>query len=263
MLVAHANGFHGRVYAPLAAELSDFRHLAFDFRGHGDSSTSDDLTYDWERFADDVLAVVDALEASLGAMPDDAGWLRGFGHSLGGAALLLAEERRPGTFASLFVYEPIVFPHDRAPEQINRALVRGAKRRRESFESFDAALANFAFKAPLDVLAPEALRAYVEHGFAENGDGSVAIKCPGAIEARIYALAPHRATFDGLTGVSCPVSVGCGADLGHGPSAFAPAIVERLPRGSLVRFRGLGHFGPLEDPARVATAARTALLAVA
>ena len=43
---------------------------------------------DWDGFADDVLAVVDAWGRSTD--------LVAVGHSKGGAALLLAEQRRPG-----------------------------------------------------------------------------------------------------------------------------------------------------------------------
>ena len=54
------------------------------------------------------------------------------------------------------------------------------------FGSRDEAYENFAGKPPLNVLAPDALRAYVDHGFADQPDGTVRLKCRGENEARIY-----------------------------------------------------------------------------
>src|SRR5579872_6944966 len=87
LLLAHATGFCAAVLAPLAARLADrFHCIAFDERAHGLSDRPADEDFGWYGFAADVLAVVDhlGLEQPLG-----------FGHSCGGAALLLAEETRP------------------------------------------------------------------------------------------------------------------------------------------------------------------------
>ena len=89
LLIAHANGFCGGAYGPLARDLAEHRHVwALDFRGQGRSTPPEDLDFDWEGLADDVLAVVD----DLGGGPLDV-----VGHSMGGAGLLRAEVLRPGT----------------------------------------------------------------------------------------------------------------------------------------------------------------------
>ena len=141
---------------------------------------------DWDGFADDVLAVVDAWGVDE---------LVAVGHSKGGAALLLAEQRRPGTFRA-----PVPVRADRVPGRRRTALRRtavrdvpvggaeqsvdrtahgadqpagGGPRRRATFASCDAAYDNYASKPPLSVLDPAALRAYVDHGFADQPDGTV------------------------------------------------------------------------------------------
>ena len=48
--------------------------------------------------------MIEALEL------DAEGPLFGFGHSMGAAALLMAEPRRPGLFAGLVCYEPVIYP---------------------------------------------------------------------------------------------------------------------------------------------------------
>ena len=104
VLIAHATGFHGMVWAPLATRLADrFRLYALDFRGHGDSLPPRSGDFSWTGFADDVAAVVDGLGLDRPF---------GLGHSKGGAALLLAEQHRPGTLRSMYLFEPIVFPTD-------------------------------------------------------------------------------------------------------------------------------------------------------
>jgi pimeloyl-ACP methyl ester carboxylesterase len=252
LVLAHANGMHGRAYAPLAEHLSRCRILAPDFRGHGDTLVANGLDYDWEGFGDDIAAVVDGLD--LGSA------LLGFGHSMGGAALLMVEQRRPGTFEALYLFEPIVFPPGgpSLPDDEN-PMVAGALRRKQEFPSYEDALANFSEKAPLAGLDPSALRAYVEHGFAPGPDGAVHIKCAGEVEAQIYRMGPHHRTFDRLGDVACAVTVACGRADEPGPANYAPLVVEQLACGNLERFDHLGHFGPLEDPHAVGEAVRISL----
>ncbi len=260
LLLAHATGFHGRVWEPVAAHLRDFHVYSLDFRGHGDSAVPEGTSFEWEHFGDDVLAVVDAL-----AERDDNDFaghgLLAAGHSKGGASLLLAEQKRPGTFAALYLYEPVVFPGPPPSGDGPNPLAAGALKRREVFDSHDAAYENFASKPPLDVLHPEALRAYVDHGFASQPDGTVRLKCRPASESAVYTMGSQHSAWAHLDDVRCPVTVAMGADAPFTPASFAPAIVERLPHGRLEQHPDLGHFGPLEDPAAIAAAIRAALTA--
>lgn len=251
VLLVHATGFHGYVWAPLAAHLHVRRALAPDLRGHGDSTPPAGGDFRWEGFADDVLAVVDAL---------DLAGCAAVGHSKGGAALLLAEQRRPGTFRALYLYEPVVMPTEAATTSSGaNPLAEGARRRRPVFASRQSAYDNFAGKPPFSALDPEALRAYVDHGFDDQPDGSVRLKCEPEHESRVYSMGPRHRAFDHLHAVGCPVTVARGGFTDFGPAAFADAIVGALPRGRLEVFEHLGHFGPLERPAEVAAAVEQAL----
>ncbi len=254
ILLCHATGFHGMVWAPLARHLDGFVAYAPDLRGHGDSPAPPDGDMDWNGFADDVLAVVDAMAAH----GIDVGSLVAAGHSKGGAALLLAEQRRPGTFAAIYCYEPVVMPpavRDAigAAEAGPNPLAEGALRRRATFASREEALANYSSKPPFSALDPEALRAYVDHGFADQPDGTITLKCRPEIESAVYRMGAAHDAFDHLGEVRCPVTIGVGEIDGMGPAAGAAAVAAALPHGRLVEFPDLGHFGPLEDPARIAT----------
>ncbi|MGI8662453.1 MAG: alpha/beta fold hydrolase [Acidimicrobiales bacterium] len=249
LLLAHATGFHGRMYQPMvdAGLVERFRCFAPDLRGHGDSAATPAQVSDWNRFGTDVLAVVDQLERQNAR-------LYGFGHSMGGAALLMAELLRPGTFAALWLFEPIVAPPSSVSSEGPNPMAEAAARRREVFESVAAAIANYASKPPLDVFTPEAMAAYVEHGFASQPDGTVRLKCRGAVEAATYRGAGTQRTFDRLGEIACPVVVGVGAPVSAGPSAFAAAAAAAMPHGSVERFEHLTHFAPQQAPAELAGA---------
>jgi pimeloyl-ACP methyl ester carboxylesterase len=249
-LLCHATGFHGLVWAPYAAALGGgFERWSIDFRAHGASVVAEGQALDWTGFCQDVLTAVDGLD-----LP--AGQILGIGHSMGGAALLLAEQERPGTFAGLYLFEPIAPPIGAFPTTPtgSNPLADGAARRRATFPSAAEALANYAAKPPLDRLRADALHAYVRHGFVPDGeDGAVRLACRPADESQVYRGAPSHSAFGRLGEVGCPVVIATG-DEPFGPALFAPPIADALPHGRLERFAQLGHFGPLEAPDRVAAA---------
>ena len=247
LLFCHATGFHGRVYRAVAEELPHRRCIALDFRGYGDS-TEQDGELRWEGFADDVLAVIDAM-----GLHD----VQAVGHSKGGAALLLAEQARPGTFDRLVCFEPIVFPGPppgTEPGDEN-PLAAVTRRRREHFDSYEEAIERFGSKPPLGSLRPDVLDDYVRHGFRPAEGGGVTLKARREHEASTYDTGSQHRAFDHLADVSCPVLVVHGGDGGF-PALVAPTIVETLPQGTLRPMTDLGHFGPLEDPVAVADVVR-------
>ena len=243
VLLVHATGFHGLVWEPLAAHVTGFHRFSVDMRAHGDSTAPLGRPLDWEGFADDVLAVVDAL----GLKNPHA-----VGHSKGGAALLLAEERRPGTFSSIYCWEPVVMPPEIAiGHQPDNPLSNGARRRRPTFASHDEAYENYASKPPFSGLDPVALRAYVDHGFAPTDEGTVTLKCLPDNEADVYAHGTAHQAFASLGLVRCPVTIAVGVE-DSVPAIFGRPIADALPAGRIESFPELGHFGPLENPRLVA-----------
>jgi len=256
LLLAHATGFCGAVLGPLAARLADrHRCIVFDMRGHGASDRPPGGDFGWYGFAGDVLAVVDHLGLD-GAT--------GFGHSCGGAALLLAEQSRPGTFAALYCFEPIVLAADtpHTPTLEGNPLSAGARRRRETFGSRDEALANFSTKAPFDQLRPDVLAAYVDNGFGPDAEG-IRLRCRREDEARIYGHSLAHDAYAHLHEIGCPVTLACGAETDAiGPETLR-CFARRLAESQVEVFSDLGHFGPLEDPETVARSVGSSLNRVA
>jgi pimeloyl-ACP methyl ester carboxylesterase len=246
LLLAHATGFHGRVWLPVAATLRDRYHCwSFDSRGHGDSAPAPDGSYAWEGFGRDVLAVV----AGLGLEQPGA-----VGHSCGGAALLLAEEAEPPTFSALYCYEPVVPITEGAPSELptDNPLAAGARRRRQVFASRAAACDNYAAKPPFTSFDPAALEAYVEWGFHDLADGTVELACARETEARIYEQAWCHRAFQHLDQVSCPATLASGGRQAHFGIEVTAVMAARLVGPATVEVHDqLGHFGPMERPAEI------------
>jgi len=258
LLLAHATGFHAMVFAELARQLP-FRSYALDLRAHGCSRAAGTWEGAWAGFASDVLTVVHGL-----------GLRRpyGFGHSCGGAALVLAEEAEPGTFRHLYCYEPIIPPLlDPMPPSYYHALAAGALKRRERFASKAEALANYSTKPQLSSLDPAVLAAYVEHGFEEGPDGTVHLRCRPADEARTFANSMSHDAFRNLPLVACPVDLACGGLTDSFGEVVVQAIHARFGehqgRSRVTVFESLDHFGPLERGDLVGSAVTEAFAAPA
>jgi pimeloyl-ACP methyl ester carboxylesterase len=249
-LLAHATGFCGLALRPLAAHLARLdpgaRVVAPDQRWHGATGGVDGAPVRWTSMAEDLVAVVDDLGGAVHAV----------GHSMGGAALVLAATARPAAFASLWLYEPVI------PSPELAALINGdtnpfagaAARRRPGFASPADALANFSSKPPMASFDPDALAGYVEGGFAPGPEGGVVLCCPPAVEAAVYRAASGDA-WAAAPSVTAPTVVARGAATGGGPAEWAERVAARLPAGTLAGFDDLGHFAPLEVPDRIAHAA--------
>lgn len=250
LLICHATGFHGRAYGPLGRALADdFSVWALDFRGHGASTPPRSGDFNWEGMANDVMACVGAIGADH---------LVAVGHSLGGAAILLTELTRPGTFDAAYLYEPIVFPADFLVGRTDNPMSGPARKRRAAFPDRRAAYERYRGRPPLDALHPEALTAYVEHGFVDAADGTVRLACEPEHEARTFE-AEDKMTLDLLVGLDLRLTIGVGQpEASFSPARLAPAVAATVPGARLIEY-DLGHFGPLEDPELIAADIRRAL----
>ena len=254
LLLAHATGFCGSVFAPITAALTDhYRVVTFDERGHGASDPAPDGVYAWDGFATDALTVIDelGLRHPLGA-----------GHSCGGALLVLAEQRRPGTFRAIWAFEPIIFPFDEPtdtqPSPNGNRLSDGARRRRALFGSRQEARDNYASKPPLMFLDPRCLDGYLACGLVDEPDGSARLACEPENEARVYEMGGRHGAYSRLSEVACPVSLVCGENTDATGPAILPLLAARLQHASVDVWNDHGHFGCLVDPERTVASIRAA-----
>ena len=254
LLIAHATGFHAHCYVPIARELGHrFHCFALDFRGHGETAPVPDWTVDWSHFGDDAVAVAEAIA------PD--GELVGFGHSMGGAALLMATHRRPELFGRLALFEPIAHlpvGDDLPDEELRKIpIIAGAIRRRSRFASFEEAYQNYRGKPPMSLMVDEVLRNYVDYGFHaivdEHDQPAVELRCTPTVEAGIFMRGRQNGVWPLLAEITAPVTVIGGHVEQMQPSSGTEAIADELPNGEYLLLDHQTHFGPFSHPDEVAS----------
>lgn len=247
VLFAHANGFHGRCWEPVAALLPGLRRIAPDLRGHGQSDKPPP-PYHWPDFGADLAALARALDLR-GAI--------GVGHSLGGYATLLAASLAPERFAALLLLDPVILPPDRYGARVPGT--HGAARRRSHWSSPRAFYERLHAHHPFSRWEPAALHAYCDHGLLRSPHGhDYVLACPPAVEADIYHGVTEHAPDAAIAAVRVPVVVARGHPSMRNPtedlaaSPTDPGLAARLHAGRDIHLAGHSHFIPMEDPALVA-----------
>lgn len=235
---AHATSFCGAVWRPVLDDLEGVECVAWDFAGHG-GGPSLEVPVDWSTFGRQVLE-----ETEPGGI--------GVGHSMGAAALVMAQLADPARFRFLLLIEPIIFPgpHERA----EHALSEIASKRRRSFASREEVRANLSSKSAFSGWHPGALAGYIECGFV--GEGPVTPACDPDVEADIYRASIAHDTWEHLDQIEVPVLVLAGEDSDTTTPAFAKQQAARFSRAGVEIVPETGHFLPMEKPALVADRVR-------
>jgi pimeloyl-ACP methyl ester carboxylesterase len=237
----HATGFHAWMWAPIAPVLTRrHRVLALDARGHGDSDKPPS-GYRWDGFMADLIAFIETLRL---------GRVLGVGHSLGGSTTSGAAAERPDLFSALALLDPILFPREFRGAIEDNPMAEAARRRREVWTSLQEVLESYRGRGPFAKWTDEALRLYVEHGFAREGAG-VRLKCPPAIEAQVFSMELGYDLWAALERVQAPTLLMRGAQSTAFSAADAAEALGRLPRGQLATIPETTHTFPMEVPSQV------------
>ena len=248
---AHATGMHAGLYARLLAPLADrFRITATDARGHGASPEGHggspggpvgDLV-EWEAFAADTLAVIDATDPGVP-------WLLA-GHSLGGSTSLLAAVLRPERVAGLILLDPPFIPFAiaraaaAAGTAIPNPMADQAGRRRADFPDVATARAAWHGRGVFRNWRDDDLEAYLADGLRDTADG-VTLACTPAWEAATFRGVSHRIEA-ALAALDCPFALVAGETGSTVPPAEF-ALMAAHPRCTgAERLAGTTHFVPLE-----------------
>ncbi|HLI80554.1 MAG TPA: alpha/beta hydrolase [Candidatus Binataceae bacterium] len=245
IVILHATGFLGRIYAPIASALTRIGHVySYDQRGHGDSGPAPDGRYDWQLTMEDLAGFVTAMGFR---------GVRAFGHSAGATAIGSLACERPDLIARAVLAEPVIFESPNAPELGWRnPFIESTLKRRRLFDSVDAMFANFDNKPPFNTWNKSMLRDYCEFGTRINGDGKRELKCKPEIEARLYETSRD---FDGLGRIvraQVPLLVMFGERSDSLGVVLADSIASKLPHGRVEKIANTGHFTPMEKPADIA-----------
>lgn len=232
---SHATGFCGAVWNPVRALLTEFETVAWDHPGHGRGPELA-LPVDWRRFGEYVLEVT---------RPGGIG----VGHSMGAAALAVAQMADPDRFRALILIEPIVFPGPFRREGRAEMAERAAKRK-PVFDSRRAAAENFRGRGAFANWVEEAFDGYLECGLI--GDDEVTLACSPEVEADIYRAWRDHDTWDHLGSIEVPVLLMAGELSDTITPDFAREQAGQFPRAELEIVPDTGHFLPMERPDVVA-----------
>jgi pimeloyl-ACP methyl ester carboxylesterase len=243
--LSHATSFCGAVWGPVRALLGEVETFVWDHPGHG-AGPPLEPPVDWRVFGRHVLDVT------------EPGGI-GVGHSMGAAALAMAQAEDPSRFRALILIEPILFPGPYAREG-RESMAAAAEQRRPTFESREAAAEHFRGRGAFTNWVETAFDGYVECGLI--GDGEVRLACRPEVEADIYRAWRDHDTWDKLGSIDIPVLVMAGEDSDTITADFARAQAAQFPKAGVEIVAGTGHFLPMERPDIVAERVRR-LVAVA
>lgn len=256
ILLAHATGFHARVWDEVVRRMPSRRVIALDLRGHGRSSKPAP-PYSWHLFGQDVALLLDDLDLSH---------VIGVGHSMGGHTIADAAILRPERFDALVLVDPTIFPIERNAARNGNAFDFVAKRRNE-WASPEEMIERFAPRFPFNLWQPEALRDYAVHGLLpapadpSEGGAALVLACPPLVEAAVLAGRDSEGAdiLPVLDRITMPVRVlrARAPEPGETPAPFtasptAPDLASRLPDAVDVYLPHLSHFIPMEAPDLVA-----------
>lgn len=236
---SHATSFCAAVWNPIRSRLSDFETIAWDHPGHGKGRPLHP-PIEWRVFGEHVLEVT------------EPGGI-GVGHSMGAAALTMAQAGDPTRFRALILIEPIVFPGPYAREG-REAMAMAAQRRKPTFVSREAARENFRGRGVFAHWDDDAFEGYIECGL--TGDGEVRLACSPEVEADIYRSWRDHDTWDKLGSIDIPVLVMAGETSDTITPEFAREQAAQFPRAGVEVVPGTGHFLPMEKPDLVAERVR-------
>lgn len=269
---AHANGYPPRSYRELLEELASCYHVvAMRSRPLWPGAKPQAIS-DWRPLADDLGVFLDQLDASR-ALPSSRhaplpshpiGW----GHSMGAMATLRLALRQPERFRALVLIDPVLYPPAMVIfwDLIYRLglgyrlhpLVKGALKRRNSFESLTEMFSNYRSKPVFSRMSDTALQNYVDALGCPRPDGGVELCYPAEWEARIYVtgLRADLEIWQALPQLKPPLLIIRGAETGTFWERTGRLVNRKLPTARVHTIPDSTHLIALERPQEVLAAAR-------
>lgn len=206
----HGNGFCGRAYEPLLAELApDFDLWLSDAQGHGDSDHGGHFV-GWNRSAE---LAVEAMNAHLPLYKQVRRYA--VGHSFGGVLTSLTLAQHPGLFERAVLLDPVIMP---APMlwaaqmaqwtglASHSELARKARARRHHWPDKAAAFAALQGRGVYKNWTGPALQAFVDHALRPSTEGGIELKCSPQRESEVFSSVADG-LWGALNGIKTPVQV--------------------------------------------------------
>lgn len=255
LVMLHGYAETSEVWNDMAIDLArEFRVIALDQRGYGQSDRAADLDYSRSRQVEDLEAIIEHLGLRSVTL---------IGHSMGGANAICYAAEHPEMVTALIVVETAPEVLRSGIENVRRLLATG-----DSFGSLDEAVD--AFRPYLPYASVEQIERRVRGSFTVNDDGlyvwdfdpsfrdpSVRPPDPDPGQRRVADL------WDYADRIQCPTMIVRGSET----DMLTPEAIQRLHRriaGSRVSLiEDAGHHVPTDQPASLALNVREFLQSIA
>ena len=232
MLCLHGGAAHAHWFDFVAPGFTaDYRVLALDQRGHGDSAWAEPPAYSYERYAADLAEVVEQLD------------LRDFvlvGHSMGGTVSLEYAAEHPGRVARLIVVDSTL---QMTAERV-AALRDVGSRQGSQYATQEEFIARFRLRPASTLTAPGIIRHLALKSARQFPDGTWRHK----FDRNVYAT---RETTDGLprwNHIKIPaLLVKAERSQRISPQVYAE-VKSRCPQAELVEVPNADHHVTLDNP---------------
>jgi esterase len=255
LVMLHGYAATGEQWSEVAADLArEFRVIALDMRGYGQSARADDMDYSRSAQLEDLEAFVDALGLRSITI---------VGHSMGGALAICYAAEHPEVVTALVVVEAAPEVLRSGIEGLRRLLMAG-----ESFDSMESAIEAFRPLQPYAVT--EQLERRVLSVLRPNAEGRLAWDFDEAFrDPQIRPPEPDPGQrrlsdlWDSADRIQCPTMIIRGQDT----DMLTPEAIQRLHRriaGSRVSLiEDAGHQVPTDQPSALALNIREFLQSIA
>ncbi|GBB93681.1 hypothetical protein RclHR1_02210016 [Rhizophagus clarus] len=259
IVFAHATGFHKEIWEPVIKSLFDHKRLnigkilSLDHYNHGDSAIlNKDILPDslrWWDLAYDISQVINHFQLKKP--------LVGIGHSIGGAAMIMTELIKPGTFSCIVCVDPVLSPQFAMNQSFR---FNSILKRRDIWPNREVAKTLFLKHEMFQKWDPEVLDIHMNYGLHELPDGQVTLKCPKLQEYYTFSdnlfASPSSSPIDAfyrLHEIECPILFLTGEN-SHIESEWGSLIKTRTQRGEWCGIVDCGHLVTMEKPKHVAFA---------
>lgn len=229
----HGLLFSGWMFHPQIAALKDeYRCVAVDWRGQGDSAATRD-GYDMDTLTDDAVALIE----HLGVAP-----VHYVGLSMGGFVGQRIAARRPELIRSLTLLGTSAGPED--PEKVKRYKLLGTVYRMTAIPPLRKQVLPIMF-------GPAFLADPTKQAVIDEWERRLKRCRRSGVSKAVMGVA-NRLPIEGEIGrITAPTLVIVGADDVATPPHQAQLIAQRIPGARLERIPDCGHSSTLEQPATV------------
>jgi pimeloyl-ACP methyl ester carboxylesterase len=248
--LAHANGFPPQTYQKaIEALLPDYHVLSLAARPLWGDTPPKWLKH-WSQMSDDLLEGLKGRGAKK---------VIGVGHSLGGVLTLYAAVKQRDLFSHVILIDPTMLSPKLLWQirlmklfglEARSFLVKGALRRKRTWESIDAAFLYFRERRLFKDWSDEMVRFYVKSMTGPVPEGGVQLIYPPEWEARIYKTIPTD-VWKYAGRLQVPTLVIRGESSNTFTAESEKAFQKINPSATFAVVPGAGHLVPQEKPEEV------------